>query len=628
MNQFISLSISLQLLCSISIFSFNQTNLDSLLQLRSDLTDSEEKVKILSSLYNAVLYTDPELAKLYAAEELELSKKIGFKEGIALSWYHLGVYYNNISDYDTAKYYYTQSKILFDKLGIAEKILTVNHAFAILEYSQGNYDDALEILQSNIELHNEIQYDTSSQEKAVNLAITHDLLGQIELFRGNYNLALQEALKAIKLLEVLDKPIRKADALNHLASIEFSLNNFDECISYNKKALEIYEKYNDKMYQAQVLNDLGNTYYYLKNYDDAIEYLDKSMVIGKEINAGDLLGTAINNLAKVYAKKNMFDKAMELSNDALEIHESSNSQNKIVESLNDLGMTYNAMSKPKTAIQYFDRAIALAEKIDTKENLRIGHYNRSHSYEMLNDFQRALADFKDYKKTEDSIFSETKSRQIEELRTIYETEQKEKEIELQRSEIQLLNEKEKVSALQRTILAIAFVVLVIVISLVYYGLRQKMRRNKVERERLDAELEFKRKELTTHALHLANKNEVLESLKDQIKVIKSENGNHREYNRIINTINLNLHDDTNWENFSRYFEEVHKDFSSHVKLRFPDVTSNELRLMALLKMNLSSKEIASMLNISSEGIKKARYRLRKKLGIGSDDSLQDIVIGL
>jgi DNA-binding CsgD family transcriptional regulator len=65
-----------------------------------------------------------------------------------------------------------------------------------------------------------------------------------------------------------------------------------------------------------------------------------------------------------------------------------------------------------------------------------------------------------------------------------------------------------------------------------------------------------------------------------------------------------------------------------VKARFPDITANELRLLALLKMNLSSKEIANILNISQEGIKKARYRLRKKLNIATEDSLQDLVLSL
>ncbi len=97
---------------------------------------------------------------------------------------------------------------------------------------------------------------------------------------------------------------------------------------------------------------------------------------------------------------------------------------------------------------------------------------------------------------------------------------------------------------------------------------------------------------------------------------------------MINTINLDINNDNNWEQFRSYFEDVHKGFNSKVKKQYPEVSPNDLRLMALLKMNLSSKEIANILNISTEGVKKARYRLRKKLNLSTEDSLQELVIEL
>lgn len=131
-----------------------------------------------------------------------------------------------------------------------------------------------------------------------------------------------------------------------------------------------------------------------------------------------------------------------------------------------------------------------------------------------------------------------------------------------------------------------------------------MKRNKISREKLDASLEFKEKELTTHALHLAHKNEVLLDLKSQLKGLKSEGNNSRNYQNVINTINLDINNDNNWEQFKNYFEDVHKDFNAKVMRNYPEVSANDLRLMSLLKMNLSSKEIANILNISTEGVKK------------------------
>jgi predicted transcriptional regulator YheO len=129
-------------------------------------------------------------------------------------------------------------------------------------------------------------------------------------------------------------------------------------------------------------------------------------------------------------------------------------------------------------------------------------------------------------------------------------------------------------------------------------------------------------------LHLAHKNEVLMDLKKQIQEIKKEGGSSRKVQQVLNQINLDINNDASWEQFQHYFEEVHKDFNHRIKNTFPEITSNDLRLIALIKMNLSTKEIAHILNISQEGVKKARYRLRKKIGLATKDSLEDIILSL
>ena len=110
--------------------------------------------------------------------------------------------------------------------------------------------------------------------------------------------------------------------------------------------------------------------------------------------------------------------------------------------------------------------------------------------------------------------------------------------------------------------------------------------------------------------------------------MKTGDNNPKNYQKVINTINLDINNDNNWEQFRSYFEDVHRDFNSKVMRNYPEVSNNDLRLMSLLKMNLSSKEIANILNISIEGVKKARYRLRKKLNLNTEESLQELVIEL
>jgi tetratricopeptide (TPR) repeat protein len=617
MKYFSRLFLLFFILFTVQSWSQENLKLDSLLKVYKSQPDDSLKTKTLGNLYNMVLYNDPEAALRYAKEEIILSQKLKYRSGEAMGLYHLGVYFNNNNNIDSAKYYYDKSVVEFEQLGDLKGQVQVNHGLAILEYSKGNYDASLDILEKNIEIYTQKLNDSSG------LAISYDLKGFINNFKGNHTIALQETLKALKIFERINDPIRKADALNHLAATEFHLGNYLQSIQYNKEGLKIYTENNDKHYQAQALNDIGNVYLYMKKYKQAIEYLDKSIALSNEMKIPELKATSLANLGKTYVDLNKFDKAILNLNQSLKIVEGTESKNKIVESLNDLGMAYSRMNSPLKAIPYFNRAIILADSIKAKENLRIGYYNRAMAYAQLNRFDKAFKDHQNYKAVSDSIYDTTKSRQIEELRTIYETEKKEQQIVLQEQEINLLEQKAEINGLQRALMGIG-----LLLSLIgLYALRQKMKRNKLQREKIAAELAFKKKELTTHALHLAKKNEVLENVKQKAKELKLSES-PLGYQQLIQTINFDQQDDKNWESFIKYFEQVHKNFASNVKSKYPEVSKNELRFMALIKMNMSSKEIATILNISNDGVKKARQRLRKKLALSPQDSLENTVLAI
>lgn len=339
-------------------------------------------------------------------------------------------------------------------------------------------------------------------------------------------------------------------------------------------------------------------------------------------------GSHLNNLATAYLELKRYDEAEEALLRSVDILVDSQYPKGIQGTYLTMGSLYNAKRQPQKAIKYLNKSITISDSLDMKSGASRAYYVRSESYQQLNRYHQALDDFILYSQLNDSVFNTTKSQQIEELRIVHETEKNEQEIALQRKEISLLEEQARVNTLQRALLAGGLIFTLIVFGLGVYGLKQKIKRNRLEKEKLDAELEFKKKELTTHALNLARKNEVLERLKMKAQELKREEQGSMGYNELIRTINFDLQDDNNWKNFTSYFEQVHKDFHNNVKKKFPDLTPNELRLMALLKMNLSSKEIANILNVTADGIKKARYRLRKKLGIQTEDSLEEIALSM
>jgi DNA-binding CsgD family transcriptional regulator len=99
-----------------------------------------------------------------------------------------------------------------------------------------------------------------------------------------------------------------------------------------------------------------------------------------------------------------------------------------------------------------------------------------------------------------------------------------------------------------------------------------------------------------------------------------------EFKKLLKILGEDNKIDDNWEHFAHHFDKVHTDFLVVLKNRYPGLTANELKLCAYLRMNLSSKEIAQLMNISIRGVEIGRYRLRKKLGISKDINLFEFLL--
>ncbi|MDX1628650.1 MAG: LuxR C-terminal-related transcriptional regulator, partial [Fulvivirga sp.] len=152
---------------------------------------------------------------------------------------------------------------------------------------------------------------------------------------------------------------------------------------------------------------------------------------------------------------------------------------------------------------------------------------------------------------------------------------------------------------------------------------------KLKNEKLKAEVERQNKELATSTMHLLNKNSFITSVKNNISTVLKRSKNQEVKNalgKIMNNIEKNIAEDEDWEHFAIHFDQVHGDFTKRIKENYPDLTPQEMKLSAYLRMNLSTKEIAHLLNISVRGVEVARYRLRKKLELERSDNLQEFIL--
>jgi AraC family transcriptional regulator, chitin signaling transcriptional activator len=148
---------------------------------------------------------------------------------------------------------------------------------------------------------------------------------------------------------------------------------------------------------------------------------------------------------------------------------------------------------------------------------------------------------------------------------------------------------------------------------------------RLKNDQLQQEFENKNRELAVSTMNLIKKNELLSAIKDDLKKSGEETKNFKS---VITTINKNINEDDTWDMFKEAFNNADKDFLKKIKHAHPSLTPNDLRLCAYLRLNLSSKEIAPLLNISVRSVEIKRYRLRKKMDLAHELSLVEYILNI
>ncbi len=147
---------------------------------------------------------------------------------------------------------------------------------------------------------------------------------------------------------------------------------------------------------------------------------------------------------------------------------------------------------------------------------------------------------------------------------------------------------------------------------------------KLQNEQLEKEMAGKSKELAVSTMSLIKKNEFLSNIKEKLQATE----NSAQVRSVIKTIDKDISEEDNWKFFKKAFSNADKDFFKKIKAKHPDLTSNDLKLCAYLRLNLTSKEIAPLLNISVKSVEIKRYRLRKKMQLPREVNLVDYILAV
>ncbi|MFN0049944.1 MAG: tetratricopeptide repeat protein [Cytophagales bacterium] len=441
----------------------------------------------------------------------------------------------------------------------------------------------------------------------------------------NYLEALDYYLKATSVLET-----RIHDSL----SLAYSYKKIGLCYdyfdyvayskSYFNKALQIYASLGDKKGQAYCYAYLGDMLEDAAQNNEALETHKRALKLFLDL--GDAAGEAMqyDNMASVYENYNKLDTSFMLLRKALVIYSRLQDSIGICVSLNNYGDIYYKLKKYPISLSYFKRSLAIAQKIGNKEEERGNLRDISRVYEALGDYKNSYLYFAEYFSLHKKLKIEKKIEEIAgiEARSIQEK---------KNLEIKSLEAEREIIRLQSTIITICLISFFLILLSVYIAFLVKSKKDKqldkLQKANMESELVMKREKLLDFARMLAERGVIIDDLKHKLEHdqgnSKDKNPDAIRYRALEQLSNASILTDEDWKKFKKQFEAVHEGFFSKIKDKYPDFSTGDIRLAAILKLKLSQDEIAHMMGISPDSVKKAKSRLKKKISIDDDFKIKE-----
>jgi ligand-binding sensor domain-containing protein len=148
---------------------------------------------------------------------------------------------------------------------------------------------------------------------------------------------------------------------------------------------------------------------------------------------------------------------------------------------------------------------------------------------------------------------------------------------------------------------------------------------KLQNEKLANEVLLKKQELANASMHLVEREDALQRVKEELQTLYKKTGNNHDVKNALQLVGELEKNKSNWDQFASHFNEINNDFLKKLKAKFPSLTNSDLKVCAYLQLNLSTKEIAQLMNISVRGVDISRYRLRKKFQLTRQQTLNDFL---
>lgn len=391
----------------------------------------------------------------------------------------LGAYYAGDRKYTEGRKYLTEAYEFAQKINYEAGSLVALNRTGISYLSQNDYVNALDNFLKALIIAKKINNKKGIADITSNIGIIHS-------DKGEYAKALEYYLAALRIREGIKDARGTAGSLMAIGNIHYLQNKFNNALSFYLKVLEVKNVDNDSYFYAEALYNTGLAYLELKDYNKALTYLNYTLKIDEEI--GDKQGVALvyTNMGTIHYIIGDYKKALEVTTNGHSILKQLNDKKGIAESSGELGVIYDSLKQPEKALEYYGIQLKISKEIGNKFNMRKAYLYFSNHFQIKHNYKEAYDYYKLYKGMEDSIKNESSINAISELEAKYETQNKEKQIELLKTEQQLQaaeNIKQKQLIYGSFILAIVIAFAVFV----FYNRQQIKKKSLLEKKNFELE---------------------------------------------------------------------------------------------------------------------------------------------
>jgi tetratricopeptide (TPR) repeat protein len=595
------------------------------------LTADTAKISIIFREGESVEKTEPAKALQYFHEARALAERAKDKR-LPEIYASIGWAQISQSQYDSAFFYFRKTLSHIKKDENAELVASTYRGIGQVYLRINKYDSSRYFLKQGLALATEIN---AHKVKAG----IHNDFGNVFIEESKYAEALTEYILSAKLYDsLLHDPTGYCTVLFNIGNVHSVMGNLDNALDYARQGRRLAKENNFYRGLAYGQKLIGRIFRRQGKADSAIyEY---KQALGNFLKTGDKLNASELelSLANIYYDKQEYRIALIHLDNGLTFARAIHVPGQTAYLYSSKGFSHFALKELDKAALYFDSSRQVAEQVHNA-------YLIMDAYGVLSDIQKEKGNFKSalelhqkFASLSDSLLGAENRKAVEEIQSKYDNDKKQAEIEL-------LQKDQRISRIS-TYTLIAVLVFVVITGGLYINrgqlkaqaarelaekekiltdqqkelLEAELKTRQLQQDQLKQELEFKNKELTTYTLNLIQKNEVLEELRTALEQQDRSNGQSAITN-ILQKVKYSAHLDKEWDGFKRYFEQVHTGFFDSLLAQYPELSAADLKLCALLKLNLETKEMASLLGISPDSVKVSRSRLRKKLNLEAEQNL-------